>query len=187
MKNKEITIKAAKEKNKKVRVILFSVLAFIFSLGIIVILILMPNLANKIKNLRTQGLVYQLSTQDEVLLVNSLEETKIDRQKILDSFPNETSLLSFIKMVDGLRSDKVNIIKFTLDSDVPTKIGKGSSFIPISLMVSGDEEDVDQVLSNITNSKYFIKTVKFSKEYDSKSNQVMVSTSFHLFVADEFN
>ena len=187
---KPIEAKQKKPRKKiepRTKIIILALLSFLLTAGILYLMMAMPKKAEEIKKIRTQSLAYQISGQDEVLLVKSLKETEAERARLNLSFPTEVTLLDFIKMAEGLKSDEVEILKLSLDSDVPTKIGRGNSFLPVTLMLSGEENKVDEALSKIINSQYFIKTISFAKEYDSKSVQVIATIQFHLYVADEFN
>lgn len=185
--NKKLNIKLKKkEKSGFGKVAILGILSFLFTALAIYFLMALPNKAEEIKARRTQSLIYQISEQDEVLLNKKFKETESDRNKLLESFPTETTLLNFIKMVEALKTGEVTILKFSIDSDRPTKIGQGSSFLPVSLIIEGEEDKVDLALEKIIDSVYFVKMVNFNKEYDSKSERVIAQTQFHLYVADEF-
>ncbi len=150
------------------------------------LLSMLPKKAATVQQLRTQALSIQMSTQDEALLNQDLKDTERDRQRLLAAFPNETSLLDFIRTIDSLRGGSVEVLRFSLDSDVPTKIGRNPSFLPVSLILKGSEESVSQALTRVVNSPYFIRPLTFSKDSDPTTKQVIVQTQFHLYVDDAF-
>ena len=114
--------------------------------------------------------------------------------KMKESLPDsEASLLRFMNLVDDLRNHKIasmsgdiTVRQFSVDSDIPTKIGRSQSFLPVTLTLSGKENDVMQALQYLTNSIYFIRVLNLNEEFDPATDQVRLQTQFHLFVADNF-
>ncbi|NMC36615.1 hypothetical protein GYA49_06270 [Candidatus Beckwithbacteria bacterium] len=147
----------------------------------------LPAKAEAIKQLRTQVLAYQISDQDEALLLQALKDTESDREVIIAAFPTEESLLNFIAVIDSLKNAQVEVLRFSVDSDTPSKIGRNPSFLPITLSLRGEAKAVEQALTKITDSPYFIRPVIYYYESgDGKGEQVIINTQFHLFVSDEF-
>ncbi|MGI5827919.1 MAG: hypothetical protein ACOX6V_02745 [Patescibacteria group bacterium] len=181
---KKVAKKPKKTNNNSLFIILIS-FSTLFVIGSGVLLSLLPQKGLTVQKLRTQSLAFQISEQDEMLLTQALKETEEEREKVLSAFPTESSLLEFIAIVDSLRSS-VEVMRFSVDSDVPTKIGKTPSFLPMTLRIRGSEAAVNAALNKIVNSPYFIKAVTFTKDFDPSSGEVIVQTQFHLFVSDEF-
>ena len=177
----------SKTPGSSVTLIVLAVLSMLLLIGSVVFLLLLPKKGSAVQKLRTQSLSFEISGQDELLLTQSLKETENERETLLSAFPTESSLLHFISIVDGLRSSPVEVLRFSVDSDVPTKIGKNPSFLPMTLKLRGEEVEVENALRKIVDSPYFIKTVTYTQEFDPNSNQVVVYTQFQLFVSDEFS
>lgn len=147
---------------------------------------ILPTKAENIKKIRSESLSSQISSQDEALLTQTLKDTYDQRQKLLSVFPREENLIDFIKIIDNLEKQDIEVVSFSVDSDVPTKIGNSQSFLPMTLILQGDKTKVYQALREISNSIYFIKTITMTVVYDPNSSQVRLHTQFHLFVADDF-
>ena len=175
-----------KQKTTMIRIVFLGTFSFLLTVGVMYFLMALPGKADEIRLIRTQSLAYRISGQDEVLLVKSLKDSEAEREKLMNSFPTETTLLNFIRMIEGLRNVEVEVLKSSIDSDLPTKIGNSSSFLPVTLMLEGVESEVDKALNKIIDSPYFVKVLRFNKEYDLNSERVIASVQFHLYVADEF-
>lgn len=168
-----------------------------FTIGLIIILILLiggivflmlqiPKKALSVRSLRTKLIASQMSEQDRLILIQALKETETERERLAKAFPDEEQILDFIKLIDEIKNSQVKILKFSVDGDVPTKIGKNPSFLPITLMLSGKESDVDLELKKIADSSYFIRPLYISKEYDVSGEIVTLQTQFHIYVSDQF-
>jgi len=150
------------------------------------LLTVIPTKAKSVQKLRTQGLAYQISDQDTILLTQSLKDSQGDRDKLIAAFPTESTLLQFMQIIDTIKASQVQVLRFSVDSDQPTKIGRNPSFLPVSLNIKGPQARVVQALQAISQSPYFIKPVVFFQDYEPGSDTVIVTTQFHLFVSDAF-
>jgi hypothetical protein len=177
-------------KNKKKNLPIVTIITFSLSvmgiIGTIILLQMIPKKAIIIQKLRSQNLSMQMSDQDETLLLQVIDDTKQERKTLINSFPNEQSLLTFINIIDKLKADSVEMAHFSVDSDIPTKIGRNPSFLPMSLILKGNEEEVNKSLKKIVDSPFFIRPILLTKSIDLTSGKVMVSIQFHLYVSDEF-
>lgn len=144
--------------------------------------------ADEISKIRTQNLSFSMNSQDEMLLIQELDETEEKRQKLDNIFPDEEGFLKFIEIIDEIKKSGLQVKRFTVDSDVPTKIGKSQSLLPITLILVGKEEEIDKALEKIIESKFLIRVIGFAEEFTNKEeNQMIMTISFHLYVSDEFN
>ena len=163
-------------------------LMILINLGIVIWLVMIvPQKAKSIQELRTQVLSMQMNSQDEQLLLQALEETQTERDRLATVFPNEESLLQFIHYIDAIRENpKVEVVKFSLNSENPNKIGRNQAFLPITLTLKGQEKEVYQELKNLVNSPYFIRVVTFTQEFVPDTDYILLQTQFHIFVSNEF-
>ncbi len=167
--------------------IILTVINLIMISGVAFLIYLTPQKALRVKDLRTKLISTQISEQDEALLNQALDATKADREKLEQSFPNEKTLLSFIKLIDQIRNqEKVKVIRFSLDSDRTTKIGKNQSFLPMTLILKGPQRETYQEFKKIVDSPYFIRNITFNQEFSPDSDEMVIQTQFHLFVSNEF-
>ena len=155
-------------------------------MGVVGMLIILPQKAEKISSMRTEALSLTMSDQDEQLLTQSLTETVAAREMLTSAFPTENDLLDFIRLIDEIRESEVTVVSFSVDSDVPTKIGVNPSFLPMTLSLNGDEGQVDAALNKIVDSKYFVRPITLIKEFVPDTTTVNLQVQFHLFVNDEF-
>lgn len=142
--------------------------------------------AKAVQSLRSTQVSVAISDQDAKLLTKALAESEADRKRLAAAFPIEGNLLEFIKHVDQIRNSPVTVVRFTVDSDTPTKIGRSPSFLPMSLMLKGKESEVYAALESLAQSPYFIKPITVIVDVDPAHKEVLVQTQFHLFVADTF-
>jgi len=187
--------KKEKKKKGKIRIkkldakwkIIGLVVLCVVLLGVIVYLIgQIPKVAKEVQMLRTQVVSTKMSEQDKLILIQDLEETEDLRVKLDKALPNEEEILDFILQIDEIRVSEVSVLKFSVDSDVPTKIGKASSFLPMTLVLKGTDKDVKDALKKIEDTQFFIKPLVINKEYAADGEVVVVTTQFHLFVSDQF-
>jgi hypothetical protein len=139
-----------------------------------------------VQRLRTQVLTTQMTEQDRLLLDQALSETEAERERLNKAFPDEEEFLDFIAIVDEISASEVEVVRFSVDSDIPTKIGRNPSFLPMTLILRGPEARVEESLRMITGSPYFVRPLALSKEFQLEGDTVTLVTQFHLYVADEF-
>jgi len=146
----------------------------------------LPGKAKQISKLRSQLITNAMSSQDIALLKQAVETTQDDREKLQAAFPNEATLLEFYNLIDGLKNDEVGVAKFSVDSDIPTKIGKNPSFLPMTLVLRGKPKAVQEAMLKITQSPYFIRPVTISYSSDQSGSNVEIKSSFHLYVSEPY-
>jgi len=167
--------------------LIIGLIILILSLGGMVFLILtLPSKAKQVSKLRSQSLTSSMSSQDMALLKQMIDISQIDRETLQDSFPDEASLLNFISLIDSLKNDQVTVAQFSVDSDIPTKIGRNPSFLPMTLVLRGKPKAVEQALLNLAKSKYFIRPVIISYSSDQTGENIEIKTSFQLFVSETY-
>jgi len=167
--------------------LIIGLIILILSLGGMAFLILtLPSKAKQVSKLRSQSLTSSMSSQDMTLLKQMIDISQKDRGILQDSFPDEASLLNFISLIDSLKNDQVTVAQFSVDSDIPTKIGRNPSFLPMTLVLRGKPKAVEQALLNLAQSKYFIRPVIISYSSDQTGENIEIKTSFQLFVSETY-
>jgi hypothetical protein len=156
--------------------------------GVVVILVMqISKKALGIQALRTQIIATEMSGQDQQILAQALADTVEERKRLVDAFPDEEQMLKFIDLIDEIKESDVEVVKFSVDSDVPTKIGNNPSFLPITLLFKGSDGDVDAALTKIVDSPYFINPVTLAKSWDAEGDVVVMQTQFYLYVSSVFS
>ncbi|NMB56462.1 hypothetical protein GYA19_00815 [Candidatus Beckwithbacteria bacterium] len=170
-------------------VLLILVILLLFLAGaIFYFLKTFPTKALKIQQLNSQMMANQISSQDKELILNDLKNSEAQRIKLEKVFPKEEELLDFIAYIDQIRNEKkVEVLDFSLDSNTPAKSSQKYDYLPMTLVLKGEQGLVDQQLVKLEQSPYFLKILKISKEFDPESSQVIVQVQFQLFVSSEFN
>jgi len=149
-------------------------------------LISIPLKAKQISTLRSQILTNAMSSQDVALLKQVVEATKAEREALLAAFPNEASLLQFFTIIDQLKNDEVKVVQFSVDGDVPTKIGQSPSFLPMTLVLRGKPKAIQEALLSVARSPYFIRPITLNYSSDQTGEIVEVKTTFHLYVREPY-
>lgn len=162
------------------------ILLFISVVGIALGIVFIPTKAAGVSKLRSQLLTSAMSSQDMALLKQSVEATTPDREKLQNAFPTEASLLEFITLIDNLKNDEVMVTQFSVDSDVPTKIGKNPPFLPMTLVLKGSKRGVEEALLKLSKSIYFVRPVAMTYSLDQSGAVIEVRSSFHLFVSEPY-
>ena len=172
----------------------FPVLIVSLGIGLVAVIVaigfLVMQISEKavaIQTLRTQIISTEMSEQDKIILNEVLEDTIVEREALKAAFPDEEQMLNFIQMIDDIKTSGVEVISFSVDSDVPTKVGRNPSFLPISLLLKGTDADVDAALDKIVDSPYFINPVAMAKTWDPNKDVVTIQTQFYLYVSDTFS
>lgn len=176
-----------KQNSGSVAILIIGCIILVLSLiGMVFLILTIPDKAKQISKLKSQTLTSSMSSQDMALLKQVVEANKSEINMLKTSFPDEASLLEFISLIDSLKSDQVTVAQFSVDSDIPTKIGRNPSFLPMTLILRGNLRAVEESLLKLAKSKYFVKPVVISYSANQSGDNIEIKTSFQLFVSEPY-
>jgi len=160
MNNKKIEIKKIKQKQSlSLHSFVLRRVAFLFFLLTITFLVAFytENLAHTLQEKKTR--LFFLDEQERRLeeLKTELEERNEKLVKIEGFFPKEKEIVGFINFLDKFSLSGISITAFHFEKEEPLLTSEGYPFLPFSLVLAGQFEDLKKFLDQFLSGPYLIK------------------------------
>jgi Tfp pilus assembly protein PilO len=152
------------------------ILAVLSVIGLVITFILLNRisvLANEIKEAKHES-ASEADLADYAFLESEIEHYQQQIDELNSLFASDSEIINFVQEIDRLKREGV-VQSFSFVSNTPIIDKSGNLGIPISITLSGNEEQIDAALRNIQSLPFLLRGVQ--TEVSKETNEEGVETT----------